>query len=517
MSNDIRDFVKKFALRNLSYFVGNLMESNCRKTKTTSQDVAECMAVRLSSIHVAEDPYGPNDSVRIAFETAGKEGLFGHYGNRPMSILFSPNGSSVMAALQTQQSVLLPHGGDIGVGCTAGSIRDIPTGDAMSLDASGETNNGADGGVDATRRGTDTVSEDGSVDTSDAGPTRTDAELDVEPDVTADVALDMSEDATFTQDAISEVDASTDTMTDAELDAGAETSDDAAQVDASVQDSAADASGTQDVPEDIPADVADAVDLPNEVSDDAASADASVQDAAGDVSAETSSGICQYFCDTGTMDAKDATLPQDASPATDILNPPVGVASKMCTGPAGTELLFAPANSVAAACTNSSINAMIAGAKGCVAECGFYDNNVILSTNPNNPVKFAMDLFIPPQAPMQPYTITLALQPALLSGGGTPALPGFMGSSFVFAFNQKLYDAVGDIIWEAKDNDANGAPKGTVQIKYQPEDFFFKLPEFLDITYTDLAGSKVSYRFPCNTLVDTQGVPNPIINCTEVK
>lgn len=382
----------------------------------------------------------------------------------------------------------LPFAALFGMAGCSNELPLVTTNDGAPCETSPDGGSKADGGADATsRRGTDTVSEEGSIDTDDAGPTPTDAELDVQPDVTADVALDMSEDATFTQDASSEVDASTDTM--------AETSGDVPV------DTAEDASGT--------ADIADAVGLPNDASDDAAPADASVQDAAADVSAETSSGICQYFCDAGTTDAADAILPQDATPATDTAGPPVGVASKMCTGPAGTELLFAPANSVAAACTNDTFNSLIMGAKGCVAECGFYDNNVMLSTNPN-PVKFALNLFVPPAPPMQPYTITLALQAPTLSSGATPALPGFMGSSFVFAFNQQLYIDTGKIIWDAEDK-VGTTLKGTVQILYKPQDFFFDKPETLDITYSDLTGKKMSYRYPCDTL------SNPIIQCTEVK
>lgn len=238
------------------------------------------------------------------------------------------------------------------------------------------------------------------------------------------------------------------------------------------------------------------------------------QDATAEVADDADAGICQYFCDAGIAE-KDVGLPAEVTMAADATaadaGAPSGVVSQMCSGPAGTQTLSAPLNSVAVACTNDTINSLILGAKGCVAECGFYDNNVVLSTNPNTPVKFALDLFTPPQAPMQAYTITLSLQSPVLSDGSTPALPGFMGSSFVFAFNQKMYDTIGDVVWDAQDTDPKGNLQGTVQIKYQPQDFFFNLPEFLDITYTDTIGNKISYRYPCDQL------PNPIVSCTEVK
>lgn len=374
----------------------------------------------------------------------------------------------------------------------------VTTNDGAPCETSPDGGSKADGGADATsRRGTDTVSEDGSTDTDDTGPTPTDAELEVQPDVTADVALDMSEDATATQDASSEGDASTDTMTDAELDVGAEISGDVAV------DTAEDAFGT--------ADVADAVDLPIDASDDAAPADASVQDAVDDVSAETSSGICQYFCDAGMTDAADALLPQDATPATDTAGPPVGVASKMCTGPAGTELLFAPANSVAVACTSGPVNALISGAKGCVAECGFFDNNVVLSTAPNAPVPFSMMLFAPPEITKQAYTIALTLHAPVFASGKTPALPGFMESSFVFVYKVGSFKKTGYAQWEALDKDAKGSIKGQVRITYKPDDYVYDVPGFLDTTYTDTLGNDITYTYPCNQ------IQNPIINCTEVK
>lgn len=339
------------------------------------------------------------------------------------------------------------------------------------------------------------------------------------------VPCDTSSDAGVHNDAADEVDAA-----DATVDASpTDTSEDVCQdfcaadlVDA--EEVALPDAVTEDVAPDVEDTVEDiAADIPEDVTlSDAAEDVALPEDATTDVDEDTfDSGICQYFCDAGISETDvglpaDVTLTDDAT-ATDV-STPTGVASKMCSTPvSGPLTLSAPLNTVAAACTNDTINSLILGATGCVAECGFYDNNVILSTAPNTPVKFALDLFAPPQTPIQVYTITLSLQAPVFSDGSTPALPGFMGSSFVFAFNQKLYDTVGDIVWDAQDNDPKGNLQGTVQIKYQPQDFFFQLPEFLDITYTDLVGNKVGYRYPCDTLVDSQGVSNAIINCTEVK
>lgn len=368
--------------------------------------------------------------------------------------------------------------------------------------------NGADGGnysdasADATsRRGTDTVSVDSGADTSEDGPTQTDAELDAGPDAAVEIAEDATMTQDATEDAFGETDAAAETMTDAGPDAAV--------------DAAVDASGTQDVAEDAPADDADAVSLPNDVSEDATPADASIQDAvaetAPETAAETTSGICQYFCDTGTTDAVDAILPQDATPAADISGPPAGVASKMCTGPAGTELLFAPPNTVAAACTNSSINALIAGAKGCMAECGFYDNNVILSTAPNTPVPFSTMLFAPPEITKQSYSVTLTLHAPVFANGMTPALPGFMESSFVFVYKVGSFKKTGYAQWDALDQDDQGNIKGQVRITYKPDDFVYDVPGFLDTTYTDVQGNEVTYTYPCSQ------IQNPIINCAEVK
>lgn len=359
----------------------------------------------------------------------------------------------------------------------------------------------ANGADDASGDGFGEVSKDSSVKT-DAGAESTDT-----------VFVEGVDDAEATDVA---EDASTDIcqeFCDAEL---ADAPEEVALPDAVTEDVAPEVADSEEVFQDAAADIPEDATLT-----DAAEDVALPQDATADVTPDVyDSGICQYFCDTGaadTSDTSDVTLAEDATLSSDSETTLAGVSSKMCSGPAGTQTLAAPANSVAVACTNSTINALIQGAQGCVAECGYYDNNVTLSTDPNNPVKFAMNLFVPPQAPMQLYTITLTLQSPMFADGGKPGLPGFMGSSFVFAFNQKLYDAVGDIVWEAQDKDAKGAAKGVVQIKYQPQDFFFKLPEFLDITYVDLIGNKVSYRYPCDTLVDSQGVPNAIVNCTEVK
>ena len=336
---------------------------------------------------------------------------------------------------------------------------------------------------------------------------------------------DTSLDAGVHNDAADEVDAA-DAPTDSIQDVAIDTSDDAEDVcqdfcdadlvdaeevalpDAVTKDVAPD---VEDAAEDIAADIPEDVTLSDAAEDVALPEDATIAD---DTNANE---ICQYFCDAG-IDSDVVDVPADVTSVEDAPVTSGGVPSQICSTPiSGPLTLSAPLNSVAAACTNDTINSLIIGAKGCVAECGFYDNNVILSTAPNTPVKFAMNLFAPPQAPMQVYTITLALQPPTLSDGSTPGLPGFLGSSFVFAFNQKLYDTVGDVVWDAQDNDPKGNLLGTVQIKYQPQDFFFQLPEFLDITYTDLTGNKVGYRYPCDTLVDSQGVSNAIINCTEVK
>lgn len=357
----------------------------------------------------------------------------------------------------------------------------------------------ANGADDASGDGFGEVSKDSSVKT-DAGAESTDTVFaeGVDDAEATDVAEDASTD--ICQE-----------FCDADL---IDTAEEVALPDAVTEDVAPEVADTEEVFQDAAADIPEDATLT-----DAAEDVALPQDATADVAQDVSdSGICQYFCGVDSLGTPDAVSPTDVTLADATTPTTVGVTSKICNTPiSGPLTLSAPLNSVAAACTNDSINALLLGAKGCVAECGFYDDNVILSTAPNTPVKFALDLFIPPQAPMQTYTIKLSLQPPTLSDGFKPSLPGFLGSSFVFAFNQKLYNEVGDIVWEAQDKDANGAVKGTVQIKYQPEDFFFKLPEILDITYTDFSGSKVSYRYPCNTLVDSQGVPNAIVNCAEVK
>lgn len=311
-------------------------------------------------------------------------------------------------------------------------------------------------------------------------------DLNIDPDVALDVVLDAVEDL------------ASDSVSDADSAVGLDAIDDAADdvPDMVVPDVIADAEDAfqetaADISSDVPA--VDGIELPP----DDASVDSSIPDVIADV--ENDNGvICQYFCDV------------EKSETTDTYSPKGDVVSALC-GP-----LFAPSNSVAAACTNEIFNAMLIGAKGCVAECGFYDNNVILSTAPNKPVAFSTDLFAPPDVTKQSYTITLALQPPKLSDGSSPTLPGFMGSSFVFVFNVKFYEDTGMITWEAQDKDANGKLKGTVQILYEPQDFFFELPGSLDITYTDLSNKKTSYRYPCDQLMDNQGKPNPIVNCEDV-
>lgn len=486
MTNDIRNSLKQFALSRIDSYIGALMEANCRKVTDTpnetdtSKDLADCKAVRRGSIRVVEDdPFGSlRETVRVAFETAGKQGLFGHYGSRSLSILFRQDGSFVKAELMQTGKSLIPGGDGAIMACDSGSaLVDSPTGDAMSLDASGEAH-----GIDGTsRRGTD--AQETVHDVADAGVDTADAQADIVEETVPD-AVEVAEDSTEVGDAAAEVDAGVEDT--------AETTPDAV---------------------DATADMTDAVELP----DDIVEADATPE-IAPETTPDITTGpeaICQYFCDTGITEV-DAGLPVDATPTEDTAA--TYVTSKMCMNPvSGPMNLTAPASSVAAACTNSEINALIQGAKGCVAECGFYDNNVFLSTDSSKPVDFALSLFAPPQPPMQPYTITLSLQPPVFSNGSKPGLPGFLGSSFVFAFNQKLYNDVGDIVWDAKDNDSSGNQKGTVRILYQPKDFFFNLPAFLDITYTDSSGSKVSYRYPCDMLQGVQGKPNSIINCAEVK
>lgn len=243
-----------------------------------------------------------------------------------------------------------------------------------------------------------------------------------------------------------------------------------------------------DLPEDATlTDTAEDVDLP--------------QDTTADVTSDSDSGICQYFCDAGVPETSDAELPADvtladATPTTPLISP-------LC-GP-----IVAPPNSVAVACTNNAINVMLQGAVGCVAECGFVVGKVVQSTLVTGSTKFEPMLFKPPADPMT--TITFSLDGPVLVDGSKPAVPGFLGGSFVFAFNKQLYDTVGIIRWDAEDKTPAGQVKGKLQIYYEPYDFFFKLPEFLDITYITLTGQKIGYRYPCDQL------PNPKIQCTEVK
>jgi hypothetical protein len=261
------------------------------------------------------------------------------------------------------------------------------------------------------------------------------------------------------------------------------------------------------------ADLVDAekVALPDAVTEDATLTDAAEdvalpQDAPADAAPDVyDSGICQYFCDAPLAD-----VPKETASTGPVY-------SKMCSGGAyGVKTLLAPKGAVAAACTNETINYLIKGGNSCVAECGFYDNNVVLSTNPNQPVPFSTMLFAPPEVTKQSYTVTLTLHAPVFANNKTPALPGFMGSSFLFVFNQQLYSDTGKIVWDAVDKDGANI-KGMVQVLFEPQDYFFNKPETLDITYIDLIGNKVSYRYPCDTLVDLQGVSNPIVNCSEVK
>ncbi len=513
MSNDTRDSTRRFALQNLSYFIGNLMDANCRKTESTPQDIADCKAVRPSTIREAEDPFAMDDNaVRFVFETAGKEGWFGfRYGNRPMSVLFSQDGSSVKAALNAPHSFLVPNGGNVGVSCTEGILRDLPTGDVAFLDAGDSSTVQPDADASTQDASNDVCQEQDTCSAADLAGDVTDADAaDVALD-TEDAAGDVCQDdnGCFIDDAVDTADTITETADDAAVEVADAATDVAADA---VADAEADATPV-DVPVD-PSEIQDALDnvdiigLPNDISGDVAAevADAAVADVAPEVADDAAATICQYFCDAGMADVGLADV---ATPSDDVLAPGA-VTSALCTAPQGAPLsLFAPLNSVAAACTNESINAMILGATGCVAECGFYDDKVILSSDPMNPVKFSTSLFIPPADPKKPYTITLTMQAPILSNGSTPALPSFMGSSLVFAFNQNVYDLVGDIVWETQDK--------SVQIKYQQLDFFFGKPETLDIISSDPTGSKVSYRYPCDTLVDANGVSNPVVQCTEVK
>lgn len=487
MSNDTRDFIKRFALQNLNYYIGSLMDSNCRKTESTPQDIADCKAVRSSSVHVAEDPDGFFDnSVRIAFETAGKEGWFGNYGSRKLSILFGQDGSFVKAELQKSHSFLFPNGGNIGVGCTAGVIRDIPTGDTASLDAGGNPDGGSETS-DATQPQFDASSDVCEAD----GPCMADI-LEVADDVpdvedaSIDSGLDLAGDVTDTDGMELPPDMSVNDASDAED---------------AIQDAAADLS--EDLSEDATA--ADGVELPP----DDASVDAAIQDDAADVVDDTSDAaapICQYFCDAGISET-DAALPADATPADDAAPTP-SVVSAIC-GP-----ITAPANSVAVACTNAPVNVMLQGVASCVAECAFFDKTEItISADPNAANKFyktfgdiQFGFFVPYEK------ITWTAFAPLLSDNSPVALPDFMDSANVYVFNSEKYNNTGTYVWETQD--ANGKFEKTdyLQLIYQPKDVFFNTtPEFFEQSHITSTGGLITYRYPCDTL------PNPQVQCTEVK
>lgn len=346
----------------------------------------------------------------------------------------------------------------------------------------------ADGGVDATTtpKETGSVPEDlASMEVAvvkkeiystkpDLGPLETiDAEdaVDSGPDVPADAVDGASE----LQDGADE--GAMDSMTDAaEFSAGDGVADIVAE---------ALADGKSD---------ADIVDVAETVVVQDADAKDGVPDAASDA---IEAPLCQYFCDAGQSEVVDTYTPKG------------DVVSKLC-GP-----LLAPANSVAAACTRADINYMLTGATSCVAECGFFDNKVTLSTAPNTPVAFSMMLFAPPEITKQSYAITLKLNAPKLSNGTSPVAPGFMGSSFVFVFNADLYALVGVILWDSTDKYPNGVSK--VVIQYEPYDFLYNQPATLDFIYHALTGQNVVFRYPCDQIVDNQGKPNPIVNCQDVK
>lgn len=233
-------------------------------------------------------------------------------------------------------------------------------------------------------------------------------------------------------------------------------------------------------------------DIPNELP----------QDSGVDVVDVMDAGICQYFCDAPIPDVAKDLIPSGS------------VYTKMCIGMTGLKTISAPKNSVAAACTNEEINSELKGQTSCVAECGFFDDKVYLSTDPDTPVPFSTSLFVPPQISKKSYTITLKLNAPILSDGTKPVFPAFMGNSFEFAFNPKLYDMVGAITWDSFDKNANGSIKGKLQIHFKPNDYFLNFPEFLDIAYTDTIGNNVAYRYPCDMLVGKDGSPNPIVQCS---
>lgn len=507
MSNGTRDFIKRFALQNLNFYIGSLMDSNCRKTESTPQDIADCKAVRSSSIHVAEDPDGFFDnSVRIAFETAGKEGWFGNYGSRQMSILFGQDGSFVKAELQNSHSFLLPNGGNIGVGCTAGVIRDIPTGDTASLDAGGNPDGGSETS-DVTQPQSDASSDvceaDGPcmADISDVADDVPDVE-----DASTDSGLDLAGDVTDTDGLELPPDMSTNDASDAEdalQDAASDLSEDATAAD-----------GTE-LPPDMSVEVT-ILDAGADLADDAtaadgvlppedASVDAAIQDAGADVADDVATPICQNFCDAGISEtiadaSSDVDLPADVTPAV--------VTSNLC-GP-----ITAPANSVAVACTNGPINVMLQGAASCVAECAFFDKTEItISADPNAANKFyktfgdiQFGFFVPYEK------ITWTSFAPILSDNSPVALPSFMGSAYVYVFNKEKYDNTGTYVWETQDENGKFKKTDYLQLIYQPKDEFFNTtPEFLEQSHITSTGGLMTYRYPCDTLL------NPQVQCTEVK
>jgi hypothetical protein len=355
-----------------------------------------------------------------------------------------------------------------------------PTNDGAPCDASADSAMGEISKTDA--------SADGQVRPLDVQPE--DAELDVAVDVedgASDVAQDLSEDATVADGQELPLDA---VSTDDGLDAEEVLQDTTAELpeDATLTDSAEDVADAADLPQNATADVAETPDVYD-------------------------SGICQYFCDTGatgTTDASDAVLPQDATPSADIPPPPSGLTSKLCTGPAGTETLSAPSNSVAVACTNGTINSLIQGGTSCVAECGYFDSTEILfSQNPLSVNKFS-ETFIDFAFKLPKPKITMTIHAPLLSKGKTPLLPQFMGVSHVYVFNQEEYDKSGMFTWETQGENGKFKNSDYFQLVYQPKDEFFgTTPEFFEFTYITTTGGKISYRYPCNAL------KNPIIQCAE--
>lgn len=518
MSNGTRDFIKRFALQNLNYYIGSLMDSNCRKTASTPQDIADCKAVRSSSIHVAEDPDGFFDnSVRIAFETSGKEGWFGNYGSRKLSILFGQDGSFVKAELQNKHSFLLPNGGNIGVGCTAGVIRDIPTGDAASLDAGGNPDGGSetsDVAQPQSDASSDVCEEDGlcMADISEVADDVPDVE-----DASTDSGLDLAGDVTDTDGMELPPDMSIDDASDAEdaiQDAAADLSEDATAADGtelppdiSVDDTVQDAG--VDLADDVTA--ADGVQLPP----DDASVDATIQDAAADVENDTSV-ICQYQWQC--PDTSDASLPEDATMSVADAGASTPVYSQLCGGVGGALSMAAPVNSAIVACTNNTINALMSGGNSCVAECAFFDSiGITLSADPTDLDLLAPTFFDQNWNPKP--EVVLTLKAPIMSDGITPAFPDAMGKSYKFTYNFAQSFASGINVWNAKDKDASGNPMvGKITLEYQWANIITKNPGALDITFEGpTISGKAQYHYPCSTLVDEQGAPNAIVQCTEVK